>query len=371
MLILQGHTSGISMVGFSPDRKRCLTASGDHTARVWDAQTGQELLVLVGHTDQLSGAVFSADGMRILTFGRDHTARVWDARDGREAFSLAGLTDWVRAAAFSPDGARILTGCLSPFDAARVWDAGDGKELLRLPASISSPCAMAFSPEGTRILATNVSAGDAGWYWEQQAGRKIERLPGSAPEDNAAHLWDAGDGRELLSLADNPNYVKNLAIFSPDGSRILTDTGESATMCDAVDGRALFTVSNFNDIEATHFVAATFSPDGTRLLTGNDANQVDVWDAGNGERLLSLCGDSNPDHPGSWYSTACVAFSPDGALILACNGFVTILVWDARDGRKLFTLTGHTDAVDTAAFSPDGRRILTGSRDGTARLCDL
>src|SRR5690349_4179465 len=66
MRVLQGHTSGIATVAFSPDGTRSLTASWDHTARVWEVETGQEISTLTGHTDQLSGAAFSADGSRIL-----------------------------------------------------------------------------------------------------------------------------------------------------------------------------------------------------------------------------------------------------------------------------------------------------------------
>ena len=133
----------------------------------------------------------------------------------------------------------------------------------------------------------------------------------------------------------------------------------------------VFNFTNFNDYDATHFTTAAFTPDGSRLLTGNNANMVDVWDAGNGTKLLSLYGDTKSDTPNSWYSATCVAFSPDGAMILACNGFLTVPVWDARDGNKHSTFIGHTDAVSTAAFSTDGRCMLTGSRDFTARLWDV
>ena len=68
-------------VAFSPDGKRVLTGSIDKTARVWDAETGQEKAVLMGHTPVTSVA-FSPDGKRILTGSDDKTARVWDAETG-------------------------------------------------------------------------------------------------------------------------------------------------------------------------------------------------------------------------------------------------------------------------------------------------
>ena len=48
----------------------------------------------------------------------------------------------------------------------------------------------------------------------------------------------------------------------------------------------------------------------------------------------------------------------------------TARVYDVHNGKELAVLAGHTDGVTAAAFSPDGRAIVTGSRDGTARVWD-
>lgn len=63
-------------------------------------------------------------------------------------------------------------------------------------------------------------------------------------------------------------------------------------------------------------------------------------------------------------------FSPDGRRILSASKDNTARLWDA-DGRPLATLAGHTKSVTRATFSPDGQRILTASNDQTARLWDL
>jgi WD40 repeat protein len=54
-------------------------------------------------------------------------------------------------------------------------------------------------------------------------------------------------------------------------------------------------------------------------------------------------------------------------------GPVTAGLWQVSDGRLLLYLRGHTQPLTSASFSPDGRRILTSSRDGTVRtyLCEL
>jgi len=93
-LILTGHTDGVWSGGFSPDGARLLTTSGDRSARVWDASTGQVQLILAGHTDGVRGGGFSRSGSRILTTSDDRTARVWDTSTGEQVeWQLQHLPD--------------------------------------------------------------------------------------------------------------------------------------------------------------------------------------------------------------------------------------------------------------------------------------
>ena len=64
------------------------------------------------------------------------------------------------------------------------------------------------------------------------------------------------------------------------------------------------------------------------------------------------------------------AFSPDGGRIVTASADRTARVWDAATGREITTLSGHTDVVSSAAFSSDGGRIKTASGDRTARVWD-
>ena len=109
-LTLAGHADFVFGLDFSPDGKRLVTASGDHTAKVWDAETGQDLLTLAGHSDAVNHAVFSPDGRRIATASDDGTAKVGDAETGQELLSLVGSRDGFRTSS----SARMAGGSPQP-----------------------------------------------------------------------------------------------------------------------------------------------------------------------------------------------------------------------------------------------------------------
>jgi len=66
-----------------------------------------------------------------------------------------------------------------------------------------------------------------------------------------------------------------------------------------------------------------------------------------------------------------VAYSPDGRRIVSGSGDNTVRLWDAASGKPIGPpLQGHTNFVSSVAYSPDGRRIISGSDDNSLRLWD-
>ncbi len=121
IVTFKGHRGEVTAASFDPDGRRVVTASGDGTARVWDAATGAEVAALKGHKFVVLSASFGPDGRRVVTASGDGTARVWDAVTGAEVAALKGHAGGVTVASFSPDGRRVLTTSMD--GTARVWDS--------------------------------------------------------------------------------------------------------------------------------------------------------------------------------------------------------------------------------------------------------
>src|SRR5262249_21361894 len=96
------------------------TASGDNTVKVWDAATGQELHTLEGHSSDVRGVAFSPDGSRLATASRDGTVKLWDVATGQEALTLRGHVQAVVGIVFSPDGHQLLSASWD--GTIKVWD---------------------------------------------------------------------------------------------------------------------------------------------------------------------------------------------------------------------------------------------------------
>lgn len=163
---------------------RLATASNDTTAKVWDAESGKELLTLCGHSYVVLGVAFSPDGKRLATASDDNTAKVRDTESGQQFLTLRCPSYGV---AYSPDSKRLATACCD--NTPRVWNAESGKELLILRGHTGPVTSVAFSPDGNR-LATASDDGTIQIYildihqlLDLARSRDTLRPPGLTPEE--------------------------------------------------------------------------------------------------------------------------------------------------------------------------------------------
>lgn len=105
-----------------------------------------------------------------------------------------------------------------------------------------------------------------------------------------------------------------------------------------------------------------FSPDGTKFVVGNNNKFSSIYDL-NGKEISKLIG-----HQG--YILA-IAYAPNGKTILTGSVDKTAKLWDAASGNLLKNFEGHTGMVSAIAVSPDGKYMITSSKDGSVKLWDI
>jgi GTPase SAR1 family protein len=133
---LEGHTSIVHTVSWSPNGKYLASGSSDKCIRIWDATSGTQLRCLDGHALGVLSVSWSPDGKMVASGSHDKTVRLWDAVSGKELRRLEGHTNGVLSVSWSPDGKTVASG--SSDKSVRLWDAASGTCLGVLPVSTST-----------------------------------------------------------------------------------------------------------------------------------------------------------------------------------------------------------------------------------------
>ena len=252
---LKGHLNYVKFAAFSPDRKRIvMTASGDKTAMLWNAENGEVLDTLHGHQSGVNSATFSPDGKRIVTASSDKTAMLWNAENGEVLDTLHGHQSGVNSATFSPDGKRIVTA--SSDKTAMLWNAENGEVLDTLRGHQSYVNSATFSPDGKRIV--------------------------TASSDGTAIIWSTENGGIIHTLEGHKGSI-DYATFSPhDGKMIVTVSyDETAMLWDSETGNELATLKGLTVLRrlfSQNTLSTAFSHDGRRIVATSGSRTIGVWD---------------------------------------------------------------------------------------------
>src|SRR5262249_16612232 len=148
--------------------------------------------------------------------------------------------------------------------------------------------------------------------------------------------------------------------FSPDGKKIVVASdGSNTRVWDALTWQPL--TSPLPHAPGSRINQAVFSPDGKRIATAADDRAVHIWNAANGQLLGGPM--SHPDN------VTALIFSSDGARLLTTSSNVAT-VWDVEKSTRLLEIKHEARLSLAACFSPDGRKLLTATETGVARVYD-
>jgi WD40 repeat protein len=320
----------VESIAFSPDGSRLASGSPSGRIMIWDVATRSRLRDLVGHDGIVPSLAFHPEGSRLASACLDGTVRLWQL-DGPRRLSTLDLASPLTAAAFSPDGSLVaIAGEAAP--QVEVWRVDAVERLAVLTGTDGRVADIAWSPDGRMVAAAFSTPGHVG----------------------EARLWRIDAAGAGTSLPGHASGAVSVA-FTPDRSRMVTAAADGLAMAwDTTTGRRLWVAAEPQRMRIERLPAVVVG--GGR---GVSHGSVHVLDAETGGVLTTL-------RPRG--RVICLAADATGSQLAMGMAIGTAYVVATSDGAARARLAGHDDAVCAVAFSPDGRRLATGSLDGTARL---
>jgi WD40 repeat protein len=412
LMQLVGHSAGVNQVAWSPDGNLIASGGKDGSVWFWNGTTGEKLsslqMATASSSSQASDLVvwsitWSLDGGSIATGTGDVYIRVWDVESGENTIELKGHDQYVTFIAWSPLEERLVSA--SADGKARIWNIARDNTVLSLP--YKGYTMAEWSPDGEQIavgtdadmdkkseglvaiwdfksrqpLFETQAGKDENWGWgpivyshdgRYLLARTMLTWP-DITDANKLYMFDGQTGEVVREFLAGKETVLLVPGVSPDGQWVAEGDYEGTIYFWDMGSTEL--VRTMNCLSWGHVVR--WSPDGSKIAilcfdNKENVSAIQVLDAGTYKLLITIESDMVVD-PLQW-----ISWSPDSTRIAVAGGndesgtvVNPIYIFDASSGEKLLKIVKHTGMVSAAHWSPDGKRLVSGSTDDTTRVWDV
>lgn len=293
---LDGHANAITGLAVTPDGKRLISSSYDHTVRYWDmdaAATGSDSVILDPRT--------RADAAKKT--GKPAATTAVKVELQQAAKVLDSHKDWVRGLSLSADGSRLLTG--DDHGQAILWDVAEAKEIRRVTVK-GWNTALALAPDGKTALLSQAAA----QYTGQPTG---------------IQLWDLESAKPLHDLSKDFKMNVGAAAFTGDGKLLalgqgFNEGGGKLYFVDPATGKKTKEPGGHQYA----ITALTLHPGGKHIVSCGRDTLVKFWQIEDG-KLAKEIGTGRGGQFKDWIHA--VAFTADGLLAAAADMAGQINVW--------------------------------------------
>jgi WD40 repeat protein/serine/threonine protein kinase len=385
-LFLPVGTTFVNQLAFSPDGRQLFAISDDATIRVWDSESG-EVVTEVTHPDQvrLRRIVFSPDAKYFAVATNENAAALYDAASFELIRRFRGPGLRIDRIQFSFDAKKLIS--YGVFDPSPIvaWDIESGEVALSL--EVAGKLGVAMHPNQPEALVWSNEEGAVIWRYEENVRIPVtdDRISSGAfsPDGNHFYLgsW-APAVYEVTKFEDWPERLEQPKVtrWTRDGLQV----GESIDFPNEAvyqirvseQGSVLINALRWNQIDrydiATHellgsipghfgrVTACLHSSDSKRLITTSWDAYVSIWNTENGEKIISKRDQTAP--------ILDAAASREDRYLVAGTRAGTCLLWSLPDLALSHSVPLSSSPIVHVSFDPNANRVLALSGDNRAHL---
>lgn len=298
--------------------------------------------IMGGHTHWVRGVVHLPCGRRIITGSFDGSIRLWDLESGTQigdSWRDEENETGVNIIALSPNGITVASG--SRDGTVRLWDVKTRSIIARWKGHTWSVLSVCWSADGERVV--------------------------SGSDDGTVRVWDFETGKTVVGPIKTGHKEILAVMYLPDTSKIATrgydenDIDEDAVkVWDANTGRLLTTIKHDEDL---YSLAWTWTLDETKLFSGSSDGLIGIFNTVTWEQIATLEGHHD--------IIKAVSLSRTNRLLVSTSLDKTARLWNLDTNLPVGPPLQHKNGVDCAAFSDDGKVLVTGCRDHNTYVWDV
>ncbi|MDP6635330.1 MAG: protein kinase [Phycisphaerae bacterium] len=300
-----------------------------------------------------------------LGFNLFGNVRIHQLGSSAEPFEVRSGQRDVYDLAFSDDGALVASAAGNPNSSSgsiKVWDAGSGKLKCESADRMGVVAKVAFSPDGRRIITAGHDRKLT--IWAMESGKliptRVLRIRGgpvadmsldnknnravTVGDDGAARVWDLTHDQEHIEYSARYRDMRGAAFgkdsaWFVDATSVARSTRSAEYLGDLIRGGA------------TSASGVAASADGRKFALGASNGKVGVWRTGEFPVRLDLVGHKQ--------RVTALAFSPDSRkLVTGSDAESDIRLWDIEEKKTIRTFDRGKGITRSVSFSPDGKRVL-------------
>jgi WD40 repeat protein len=336
----KGHSDSVWSVAVTPDGKQVISGSQDGTLKIWNLNTGKLVRTITAHDGSINAISTTPDGLQVISGSDDKTLKIWNLNTGNLEHTIPAHNRSVNAVSITPDGL-VISG--SDDKTLKVWNLKTGKVLHTLV--------------GHRATVTAVIAVNNKWV-----------VSGSSYNDTL-RVWNLETGREELTLGER-DMVRSIAVL--DGERVISASEDgSLTVWKVGTWEKECTLKG----HSKPVCSVAVLPDRKQIISGSSDGTIKIWKIGTWENKATFTAHT------AW--VLAVAVTPDGKQIISASGNNlsnenVLKVWNIEQCSIQFSSNnahgaknGHSDSVEVIAFTPEGKEVISASKDGTFKIWEV